>query len=172
MERSRAFCEAAGVKKSLFDQGFLDEQFRQLEELQDDLSPNFVEEVVNSFFRDSARLMVSVEQTLENVPHNLTRLDELIYQLKGSCSSIGAVRVRNECSRFREYYSQRNAQGCLASFRRIKSEHAALRQKLEAYFQVASRRAGPIRSVGRSVGAHGLSPLAPPRLFIWQIFFY
>lgn len=46
------------------EQGFLDEQFRQLEELQDDLSPNFVEEVVNSFFRDSARLIASVEQTL------------------------------------------------------------------------------------------------------------
>lgn len=45
-------------------QGYLDEQFHQLEELQDDVSPNFVEEVVTLFFRDSSRLIGIIEQAL------------------------------------------------------------------------------------------------------------
>lgn len=45
-------------------QGYLDEQFVQLEELQDDANPNFVEEVVTLYYRDSARLVTSIEQAL------------------------------------------------------------------------------------------------------------
>lgn len=45
-------------------QGFLDEQFVQLEELQDDANPNFVEEVVTLCYRDSHRLILNLEQAL------------------------------------------------------------------------------------------------------------
>jgi len=45
-------------------QGHLDEQFIQLEELQDDANPNFVEEIVTLYYRDSSRLISSLEQTL------------------------------------------------------------------------------------------------------------
>jgi histidine-containing phosphotransfer protein len=45
-------------------QGFLDEQFIQLEELQDDANPNFVEEVVSLHYRDSARLISNIEKAL------------------------------------------------------------------------------------------------------------
>lgn len=48
----------------LWLQGYLDEQFYQLEDLQDDASPNFVEEVVTLFFRDSLRLMANIDQSL------------------------------------------------------------------------------------------------------------
>jgi histidine-containing phosphotransfer peotein len=48
----------------IFLQGYLDEQFNQLEELQDETSPNFVEEVVVLFFKDSSRLLISMEQAL------------------------------------------------------------------------------------------------------------
>ena len=47
-----------------FLQGYLDEQFNQLEELQDDSSPNFVDEVVALFFKDSSRLLTNIEQAL------------------------------------------------------------------------------------------------------------
>lgn len=50
--------------KSDILQGFIDEQFVQLEELQDDANPNFVEEVVTLYYRDSTRLIVSIEQAL------------------------------------------------------------------------------------------------------------
>ena len=45
-------------------QGFLDEQFVQLEELQDDANPNFVEEIVTLFYRDSIRLIQNIELAL------------------------------------------------------------------------------------------------------------
>lgn len=48
----------------LFMQGYLDEQLIHLEELQDEANPNFVEEVATLFYRDSARLLVSIEQSM------------------------------------------------------------------------------------------------------------
>jgi histidine-containing phosphotransfer protein len=45
-------------------QGYLDEQFGQVEDLQDEASPNFAEEVVTLFFKDSARLISNIEQAL------------------------------------------------------------------------------------------------------------
>lgn len=42
----------------------MDEQFCQIEDLQDEASPNFTEEVVSLFFKDSARLMTNIEQAM------------------------------------------------------------------------------------------------------------
>jgi histidine-containing phosphotransfer protein len=42
----------------------LDEQFCQIEELQDEASPHFAEEVVSLFFKDSTRLMTNIEQAM------------------------------------------------------------------------------------------------------------
>ncbi|MQM23772.1 hypothetical protein Taro_056841 [Colocasia esculenta] len=62
-----------------------------------------------------------------------------MYQLKGSSSSIGAVKVRNECSNFRGFCNQGNMEGCLSSFQKLKREHLVLRQKLENYFQMLTQ---------------------------------
>lgn len=40
-----------------FWQGVLDEQFLQLQQLQDESSPNFVSEVVNIYFHESEKLL-------------------------------------------------------------------------------------------------------------------
>ncbi|KAG5398509.1 hypothetical protein IGI04_020323 [Brassica rapa subsp. trilocularis] len=80
--------QVALIKQSLFDQGFLDEQFMELEELQDDVNPNFVEEVATLYFKDSARLINSIDQAL-----------------------IGASKVKTECTMFREYCRVGNAEG-------------------------------------------------------------
>lgn len=45
-------------------QGYLDEQFYELENLEDDVSPNFVEEVVNTYLKHSSRLMANIEHAL------------------------------------------------------------------------------------------------------------
>ncbi|KAF2301144.1 hypothetical protein GH714_020380 [Hevea brasiliensis] len=98
-------------RQSLFDQGFLDEQFLQLEELQDDANPNFVEEVVTLYYRDSARLILNIEQALERNPLDFNKLDSLMHQFKGSSSSIGAKKVKAECTLFREYCRAGNGEG-------------------------------------------------------------
>uniref|UniRef100_A0A0D9V5I8 Histidine-containing phosphotransfer protein n=1 Tax=Leersia perrieri TaxID=77586 RepID=A0A0D9V5I8_9ORYZ len=132
--------KAASMKKNLFDQasilssgvsfvptGYLDEQFCQVEDLQDEASPNFVEEVVTLFFKDSGRLMSNIEQAL-----------------------IGASRMKNECMSFRDSCGQGNVEGCMRSFQKVKREHAILRQKLESYFQLL-RQAGPAGAATRPV---------------------
>ncbi|KAK6236798.1 hypothetical protein SCA6_012135 [Theobroma cacao] len=113
MGRNSLQHQVACMRRSLFDQGFLDEQFIQLEELQDDASPNFVQEIVTLFYTDSARLIQNIEQAL-----------------------IGAKKVTDECKVFREYCSAENAQGCIRTFQQVKQEYAILRRKLEVYFQM------------------------------------
>ncbi|KAK6927341.1 hypothetical protein RJ641_005932 [Dillenia turbinata] len=98
-------------------QGYLDEQFIQLEDLQDDANPNFVEEIVTLFYSDSARLIHGIEQALESNPLDFNRLEACMHQFKGSSSR------------------------CMRTFQQVKQEHAILRRKLETYFQLA-RQAG------------------------------
>ncbi|RDX61098.1 Histidine-containing phosphotransfer protein 4, partial [Mucuna pruriens] len=142
--------QVAAMKQSLFDQGLLDEQFIQLEELQDDANPNFVEEIVTLHYRDSSRLISSIEQALkEKNPLDFNKLDTLMHQFKGSSSSIGAKKVKAECNLFREYCRAGNTEGCMRSFQQLKKEYAALRKKLEAYFQLA-RQTGPQETACRS----------------------
>ncbi|ONK79085.1 uncharacterized protein A4U43_C01F2790 [Asparagus officinalis] len=149
MEYSHLQRQAAYMKKSLFDQGYLNEQFYQLEELQDEDSPNFVEDMVTSCFRDSTRLLSNIEQVLEKCPPDFGKLDTYMHKFKGNTSSIGASRVMNECTQFRECCDEENIEGCLKSFQKMKREHAVLRQKLESYFQLL-RQDGPVERAARA----------------------
>ncbi|KAL5145146.1 Histidine-containing phosphotransfer protein 4 [Glycine soja] len=116
--------------------GFLDEQFIQLEELQDDVNPNFAEEIVTLFYSDSVRLIYNIERALMSNPPNFTKLDGYMLQFKGSCSSIGAKKVKNECTRFSEYCAAENFEGCFRTFQQINVEYTTLKKKLETYFQL------------------------------------
>ncbi|CAL0300069.1 unnamed protein product [Lupinus luteus] len=49
---------------SLFNEGFLDEQFNQLQQLQDESNPGFVVEVVTLFFEDAERLLNELTKAL------------------------------------------------------------------------------------------------------------
>ncbi|KAD4889326.1 hypothetical protein E3N88_21399 [Mikania micrantha] len=129
--------QIANTRQSLFDQGYLDEQFIQLEELQDNSNPNFVEEVVTLFYRDSARFLSRLDQALENRPLDFNKLDGLMHQFKGSSTSIGAKKVKTECTHFRNYCNARNAEECKRTFQNVKKEYTTLRKKLEAYFQLS-----------------------------------
>ncbi|GMH14248.1 hypothetical protein Nepgr_016089 [Nepenthes gracilis] len=128
--------------------GYLDEQFVQLEELQDDTNPNFVEEVATLFYRDSARLLAVIEQTMVRNPQDFTKLDNYMHQFKGSCSSIGAKKVKAECTQFREYCKAGSSDGCMRTFQQLKREYSTLKKQLEAYFQLA-RQVGPRESATR-----------------------
>ncbi|KAF7843398.1 histidine-containing phosphotransfer protein 4-like [Senna tora] len=146
MDRNQSRRQIAAMKQSLFDQGYLDEQFIQLEELQDDANPNFVEEIVTLYYRDSSRLISNIEQAIrEKNPLDFNKLDNIMHQFKGSSSSIGAKKVKAESTLFREYCRAGNGEGCIKSFQQLKKEHALLRKKLEAYFQMA-RQAGPLET--------------------------
>lgn len=45
-------------------QGYVDVQLIELEELQNDATPNFVEKVLTLFYKDSARLIHNIDHSL------------------------------------------------------------------------------------------------------------
>jgi len=49
---------------SLIEKGFLDDQFNQLEQLQDESNPDFVVKVITLFFDDAERLLNELTKTL------------------------------------------------------------------------------------------------------------
>ncbi|KAM6543130.1 hypothetical protein CsatB_007577 [Cannabis sativa] len=147
MNKNQLQRQVALMRSSLIEQGYLDEQqFLQLEDLQDDANPNFVEEIVTLFYKDSHRLFHNIEQALKSKPIDFTKLDNYMHQFRGSNSSIGAMKVKNECNQFKEFCLAGNAEGCIRAFQRVKQEHETLRMQLETYFKLR-RQAGLAQTV-------------------------
>ncbi|XP_010242577.1 PREDICTED: histidine-containing phosphotransfer protein 1 isoform X2 [Nelumbo nucifera] len=98
---------------SLFREGFLDDQFTQLQQLQDESNPDFVFEVVSLFFEDSERLLNDLAISLDQPSVDFKKVDAHVHQLKGSSSSIGAQRVKNVCIAFRNFCEEQNIEGTM-----------------------------------------------------------
>ncbi|KAF5739505.1 putative Histidine-containing phosphotransfer protein [Tripterygium wilfordii] len=125
---------------SLFKEGFLDDQFNQLQQLQDESNPNFVVEVVSLFFQDSERLLNELTRALEQRSVDFKRVDAQIHQLKGSSSSIGAQRVQRVCIAFRNFCDEQKIEGCITCLEQVKQEYSLLKNKLETLFKVQMKR--------------------------------
>ncbi|KAH6832971.1 histidine-containing phosphotransmitter 1 [Perilla frutescens var. hirtella] len=107
----RSFIE---YSSGLFREGFLDGQFGQLQMLQDESNPDFVEQ--------------------QNV--DFKKIDAHVHQLKGSSSSIGAQRVKNTCIAFRSFCEEQKVEGCLRCLQQVKQEYLLVKAKLEALLRL------------------------------------
>ncbi|KAF7805151.1 histidine-containing phosphotransfer protein 1-like [Senna tora] len=132
---------------SLFQEGFLDDQFNQLQQLQDESNPEFVVEVVTLFFEDAERLLNELATSLAQQSIDFKRVDAHVHQLKGSSSSIGAQRVHTVCIAFRNYCEQQNVEGCLKSLQLVKEEYSLVKNKLETLFKMEQQLLGAGGSV-------------------------
>ncbi|CAN4111210.1 unnamed protein product [Withania somnifera] len=121
---------------SLYNEKILDEQFIQLQQLQDESNPDFVVEVVSLFFEDSERLLNELAKALNQPNIDFKKLDAHVHQLKGSSSSIGAQRVQRVCIGFRNYCDERNVEGCLKCLQQVKNEYTLVKNKLETLFKL------------------------------------
>uniref|UniRef100_A0A7N0RH36 Histidine-containing phosphotransfer protein n=1 Tax=Kalanchoe fedtschenkoi TaxID=63787 RepID=A0A7N0RH36_KALFE len=121
---------------SLFHEGYINEQFSQLQQLQDESNPNFVMEVVSLFFQDSERLLNELGKALGQPVIDFKKVDSHVHQLKGSSSSIGAQKVQNVCMTFRSCCEQQNADGCLTCLQVLSSEYFLVKNKLETLFKI------------------------------------
>ncbi|KAL3840979.1 hypothetical protein ACJIZ3_025570 [Penstemon smallii] len=128
----------------LFHQGVLDEQFLQLQQLQDESSPNFVSEVVNIYFHESEKLLRNLRALLyvlvDREFSEYKKMGIHLNQLMGSSSSIGAKRVRNVCVAFRSASDQNNRAGCIRSLELLEYEYCYLKNKLHELFQIEQQR--------------------------------
>ncbi|KAF6138694.1 hypothetical protein GIB67_009888 [Kingdonia uniflora] len=121
---------------SLFREGYLDDQFTQLQQLQDESNPDFVFEVVTLFFEDSQRLINELGEALDQQNVDFKKVDAHVHQLKGSSSSIGAQRVKNVCVIFRNYCEERNTERCMRCLQQLKHENSLVKTKLETLFRL------------------------------------
>ncbi|KAL6563840.1 hypothetical protein OROGR_002799 [Orobanche gracilis] len=139
---------------SLFRECILDDQFIQLQALQDESNPNFVVEVVALFFDDSEKLLKNLANSLQQQVVDFKKVDALIHQFKGSSSSsidtffllstvkntsIGAQRVKNLCVAFRNVCEEKNLDGCQRCLQQIEREYYLVKNQLQALFGLGSR---------------------------------
>ncbi|KAK7392379.1 hypothetical protein VNO78_20816 [Psophocarpus tetragonolobus] len=121
---------------AMFHEGFLDDQFSQLQKLQDESTPDFVTEVMNMFFDDSEKLLKNMARCLEQVPADFQQLDAHAHQYKGSSASIGAARVKSVCATFRTFCEAKNLEGCVRCLQHLQSEYSQLKINLQHLYQL------------------------------------
>ncbi|KAJ7977470.1 Histidine phosphotransfer protein [Quillaja saponaria] len=132
---------------NLFREGYLDDQFTQLQKLQDESSPDFVFEVVTMYFDDSENLLGNMTRALEQPIVDFKQVDAYVHQYKGSSASVGAARVKNVCANFRNLCEAQNREGCLKSLHRLKQEYSVLKTNLQYLFKLQQ----DIRTAGGSI---------------------
>ncbi|KAK1351791.1 Histidine-containing phosphotransfer protein [Heracleum sosnowskyi] len=121
---------------SLFNQGLLDGQFQQLQQLQDESNPDFVVEVVSLFFEDSEKLLHDLTIAIGQQTVDFKKVDAYVHQFKGSSSSIGAQRVRNACIAIRSFCEEQNVEACMRCLLQLKQEYSLVKDKLQDLFRL------------------------------------
>ncbi|KAJ4949985.1 hypothetical protein NE237_026817 [Protea cynaroides] len=171
MENERLRQQAGLMRLSFLDQGYLNEQFIQLEELQD-TEPGFVvEEVISLFYRDSPKYIFNIEQALKRKPIDFNTMESNMSQLRGSSarkqSTIDFIKINDYASKFHSNSSSigakmlmqmslhlqntceaENAERCKKAVENLKMECEILEEKLQSYFHLS-------KQIGRSNGASG-----------------
>ncbi|KAE8666293.1 putative calmodulin binding protein [Hibiscus syriacus] len=125
--------------QSMFDEGVLDNQFSQLQDLQDSSNPNFVDEVITLFCNDAERIITEMNRYLNYQNVDFSKLDSHVHQLKGSSSSIGAHRLKLACVNLRQASYDRSKEECVGAFNSIRHEYCLLRSKFQFLMQIERR---------------------------------
>jgi len=128
--------QLTALLNNMYATGLLDEQFQQLQMLQDASSPDFVSEVITLFCEDGDRIISELAKLLEKPSVDFDRVDAYVHQLKGSSASVGAQKVKNTCIQFREFCQSRSRDGCLKTLDSVRTEFYDLRGKFQTMLQL------------------------------------
>ncbi|CAL9070050.1 unnamed protein product [Musa banksii] len=128
-----------GLVNSMFLEGLLDDQFEQLQMLQDESSPGFIAELITLFCGDSERILAELTKLLDQAVVDYQKVDAFVHQLKGSSSSVGAQHVKLACVQFRQFCEEHNKEGCLCALNVVKHEYYLLRGKFDTMLQLEQR---------------------------------
>uniref|UniRef100_A0ACD5ZD16 Uncharacterized protein n=1 Tax=Avena sativa TaxID=4498 RepID=A0ACD5ZD16_AVESA len=116
--------------------GLLDDQFHQLQLLQDGSAPNFVAEVVKLFCEDGEHIIGELAKLLDKPCVDFDKVDAFVHQLEGSSASIGAQRVKNTCVKFHEFCQEKSGDGCLKALDALRNDFSDLRSKFQTLLQL------------------------------------
>ncbi|XP_062090898.1 pseudo histidine-containing phosphotransfer protein 5-like isoform X2 [Humulus lupulus] len=125
MESSPLRQQIATMRQSLFDEKMLDEHYLIVEQLEDENNPNFAEEIMTMYFRDSTQLIANLEQAF-----------------------IGANQVSIEVNQMRKCTREHDIERMKTTLQQVKKEHEKLRGRIEPYFQLL-RQVGPVETAQR-----------------------
>ncbi|URE02272.1 phosphotransfer protein [Musa troglodytarum] len=89
------FCDAPLNLCSVTEKGFLDSQYTQLQQLQDESNPEFVTEVVTLFFQDSEKLQDDLTRTLDQEVVDFKKVAAHVHQLQGSSARFSTPPMRS-----------------------------------------------------------------------------
>lgn len=103
----------------LYAAGVLDTQFAQLQLLEDDANPDFVEEMVELYFTDTKTKLDRLGELVNETPVNMTELDSTFHQLKGSSASIGANAMAVSCANCREQFQNNNLEQAKLEYEKV-----------------------------------------------------
>ncbi|KAL4458765.1 hypothetical protein ABPG75_013630 [Micractinium tetrahymenae] len=121
-------------------EGLLDDQFLQLIQLQDDSNPDFVSEVVELYFEDSATKIDTLEARLREPAPNYGQVDALVHQFKGSSASFGAHTMAALCVQLRDACHAHNQPACQALVAQLRESCAVLKTRLEQFMSLENQR--------------------------------
>ena len=107
---------------------------------QDDSNPDFVSEVVELYFEDSASKMGALGARLGETPVDFGAVDALVHQFKGSSASFGAAAMAGVCVALRETCHARDAGACSTLLDSLQACFAHLRHHLERFLNLEQRR--------------------------------
>ncbi|KAG8057788.1 hypothetical protein GUJ93_ZPchr0002g24717 [Zizania palustris] len=129
--------QLSALLSSMFSQGLVDEQFEQLQMLQDEGgTPGFVAEVVTLFCDDAERIIAEIATLLEQPIVSFDKVDAFVHQLKGSSASVGAQKVKFTCMQFRQFCQEKSRDGCLMALAVVRNEFYDLRNKFQTMLQL------------------------------------
>nr|XP_018676974.1 PREDICTED: histidine-containing phosphotransfer protein 1-like isoform X2 [Musa acuminata subsp. malaccensis] len=101
----------------VFRDGVLDNQYTQLQQLQDESEPKFV-----------------LQQDVD-----FEKLDAFVRKLTGSSASIGAKRVKDVCMAFHDCCKKGSKEGCLKCLQQLTAEYRLVKRKLETLFKMETQ---------------------------------
>ncbi|CAD6265053.1 unnamed protein product [Miscanthus lutarioriparius] len=162
--------QLAALIANMFATGLLDDQFQQLQMLQDPSAPNFVSEVVTLFCHDGERIIGELAKLLDKPTVDFDRVDAFVHQLKGSSASVGALKVKNTCIQFREFCQQKSKDGCLKTLETVRINFYELRGKFQTMLQIF-QVGGDVRGghPQLAMGPVGDAGASDPRLFPQEV---
>ncbi|KAI3503625.1 hypothetical protein L1887_32071 [Cichorium endivia] len=121
---------------SLYSEGYLNDQFKQLQKLQDESDPDFLVGLVSVFLEDSEKLIKILETAFKQKTVDYEQVSLHVHRFKGGSSSIGAQRVTSVCVSFMNYCKEKNLDGCLWCLQQANHECILVRNKFEALFRL------------------------------------